>query len=1120
MAFEAGRLLGEYQQYQIIEAVAESGAIGAHFYRAYDLDRQTTVGIYEIYESLCPQLEAAPLRETLKRATALTDPNLIRILDYEIENEYYLVTEWVDGISLVTLMERIRQQTLLPTPLDMIEIAQQIGCALESLLLNGEDPRIANPRTIMVTYSNLRGNGNTFRAVLTDLGISALVDQTTMRGQYQAEDLAYLAPEYFTNQQKQTAGEGQDYPAALYALGQVLYWLLTDKPAVAIASWEEGVSHWKTIEAWRPAPLRASLPLVPVALERVILTALAAPPEQRFDRPGAMVAALARASTTLQGIKSVNADFSPVGLVDYLRESSAEALTDAGRFSILTIAKNQLVIEAGVGDETEIRIHNLNPERAERFRLRVEEPTNIIKSAWITIITKQLGLANYQEDAHFTLLVQPPTGVFIPAGNYTLNVKVFSSIHAWQVIDEQTITVVVKRVAHGVVDAIWPQELDAGMLTQLIIRNLGNFRESFRIDLRSDNNLLVFEPAHIAAVVDPGQTEMVPFRPFPRRRPWFGRAQKVKLTAQVAMQQTGKLELAAAQVKVHSLFPPLVLLLTFLGLLLFSLVGLWLARPSITPKIILLHNPGNDADPCDQLLRIKAENGNDNGCLLLSDQGIERPTLIVGWDLASSNSFADNYWFPVLNLLSGAPTGSRARTRTIGNHVKSIGLQLYPQQQLLIPITQTIGAKVNNRTITSLTHDLADAELMLYMYKDFSNLNLINNPQLVVRNRLGEQSWLGPLSWLGARAYPIFYTQLVPKAEVKIERFCVAPDDRLEQQDCSTKAATTRLALYATSIQALFFRWKIPSLTEHHRLLLKTLDETIEITGDPVHLPAPVAVGDYQYTLVLMDENDQTIDEASLMVTVREISCKLNLNAINTVEGLALQKSPGDTYETLGRLLPDQPMTIILRSQPADYAQNQDEKQWVQVVIKETQESGWLAFNGLDCPSFAPPTADGLPTAHSANGLTRTTQLDPPIANGVAVAPEQNPAIAQLPIVKPEFSATTTPTPEPTPAPTLEPAPTATPEPLVVDISADKVFVGPNDCITLKWTITGVKAVYFGRSDYNDSFADMVGISNNVNHVEEICELEETVTFTWRIVIETEPQLIDTIHHKTVNYVP
>lgn len=1115
MAFETGRLLGQYQQYQIIEAVAESGAIGAHFYRAYDLDRQTTVGIYEIYESLCPQLEAAPLRETLKRATALTDPNLIRILDYEIENEYYLVTEWVDGISLVTLMERIRQQTLLPTPLDMIEIAQQIGCALESLLLNGEKPRIANPRTIMVTYSSLRGSANTFRTVLTDLGISALVDQTTMRAHYQAEDLAYLAPEYFTNQQKHTAEEGQDYPTALYALGQVLYWLLTDKPAVDIASWEAGVSHWERPEAWRPDPLRASLPLIPVALERVILTALAAQPKQRFDRPGAMVAALARASTTLQGLKSVNTDFSPVALVDYLRESSAEALTDSGRFSILTIAKNQLVIEAGAGDETEIRVHNLNPERAERFRLRVEEQTDIIKSAWITVITKQLGLANYQEDAHFTLLVQPPAGVFIPAGNYTLNVKVFSSIHAWQVIDEQTITVVVKRVAHGVVDAIWPQELDAGMLTQLIIRNLGNFRESFRIDLRSDNNLLVFEPAHIAAVVDPGQTEMVPFRPFPRRRPWFGRAQKVKLTAQIAMQQTGKLELAAAQVKVHSLFPPLVLLLTFLGLLLFSLVGLWLARPTVEIKTVLLRSAGDGQNPCQELNQyLKA-----GTCITLSNPKIDQQALIVGWAIADKQSeLLDQLFFQVIRWIQG--TDQQQNSKRLGSHVKSMGLQLYPHQQILIPITQTLGATVRNQEIITLTNNLTTANHMIYIYTGANHLNLINNPQLVVRNRLGEQSWLGPLSWLGIRSYPIFYSQLVPKAEVKIERFCVAPDDLLEQQECSTKAAATRLALYATSSQELFFRWKIPGVTERHRLLLKTLDETIEITGDPAHLPAPVAVGEHKYTLVLVDENDQMIDEAPLVVAVSEISCKLNLNVINTVEGLALQKSPGDIYETLGRLLPDRPMTIILRSQPADYAQNQDEKHWVQVVIKETQESGWLAFNGLDCPNFAPPPADGLPTAHSANGLTGTTQLDPPIANGVAVAPEQNPAIAQLPIVKPEFSATTTPTPEPTPAPTLEPAPTATPEPLVVDISADKVFVGPNDCITLKWTITGVKAVYFGRSDYNDSFADMVGISNNVNHVEEICELEETVTFTWRIVIETEPQLIDTIHHKTVNYVP
>ena len=944
---------------------------------------------------------------------------------------------------------------------------------------------------------------DSFRCLLTDLGLLDLFDNEIAKEVFRNVDFPFLPREYYIPNVEEPH-EPFDYAASIYALGELFYWMFLGKASTPITNRTAGIGYWKEKENHSAQPLRALFPQIPAALERVIQTAMAVDPKKRFDRPAAVVAALARATATLREEIAYNPDYGTKPIINYLVEIGLAPVSDQ-RSSIISFAKERLVVEPGGGDSTRITVFNESHDRADRFRLRVESQHEAIAEDWIMRSVEQGGLANYREDANFALTVSPPAGVFIPAGEYDLLVRVSSSNQNWRPVGEATIKVVVRRIAYGIVDSVWPQEMIDSTPAQLNVRNLGNFRESFRVDLRSDDNSLLFAPAQLTAVVDPGQSEAIPFSPKPRQRPWFGRAKKVKLTAQVAMQQSGKLELATAQVFVRSFFPPLMLAMTFLGLLLFSLFFLWLSRPSMEPYTVLV----TQADQLRNVPQSKCNTLNLADCLLLDERAVRRPALIVAWKLQSPNQrFSSRYFGAVFSWIWGNPTSPQQKV--LGNHVKTVGLQLFPQQESVIPITQTIGAKELNSgsNILTFTNVITEVTHMVYMYSNPSSLAMIDNPRLIARNRIGEMKWLGPLRWLGTRAYDIFYFQLASEPEleptaippVKLARFCVATADTQSPESCATDTEHTEpLLYYAYQAENLRLRWAYDAFGRDVQLRLEPLAIDLDPTASETAIPAPIVPGLYTYTVRLSDQVNQQSDERQLVVNVQEILCRVIAQG-----GLPLYKSPGTDYEVVGNI----PMNryVVQRSDPADYTQNNDPLDWVRVVVRETAEDGWVDadIKGLECPNRQP-----LTTANSADTAAQTASGESEPANDQGVA--SNTPTPIFPVEKLEFSATNTPVPTP------EPVPTATPQPLVVDIRIDKEFIEPNECIRIEWTITGVESVRYGKTAREDiNTVSFEGKTANDDHLEVDCEITETTWLVWRIKIPTGAGLVETLEVRKI----
>ncbi|HSJ55819.1 MAG TPA: protein kinase [Anaerolineae bacterium] len=284
--FEADLILRERKgnrigEYKIVSEIGRGG-MGV-VYRAYEpsLDRHVAIKVLPPERSINEAFLARFQREA--RAVAmLRHPNIVVIHHVgEDRGTHYLVMELLEGR---TLKEVIDEGPLPPER--ALQIIQQVASALDHAHQHRVVHRDVKPANVFVgTSTSMAGE----HVTLTDFGIAkaateaeSLTRTGTLMGTPQ-----YMSPE-------QAAGEETDHRADLYALGVVLYEMLTGRVPFQ-APTPHAVLHQIIYEA-PPAP-RAVNPSLSPAIEAVILQAIAKQPEERFQDGASMALALRRAIT-------------------------------------------------------------------------------------------------------------------------------------------------------------------------------------------------------------------------------------------------------------------------------------------------------------------------------------------------------------------------------------------------------------------------------------------------------------------------------------------------------------------------------------------------------------------------------------------------------------------------------------------------------------------------------------------------------------------------------------------------------------------------------------------------------------------------------------------------------
>ncbi|HEV2123719.1 MAG TPA: protein kinase, partial [Chloroflexota bacterium] len=292
----SGRRIGSYE---LKEEIGRGGS--AVVFRALHANLGHAVAIKIIAAGFASDATFQErFRQEADLISRLDHPNILRVLDSgETSGEdpllfsafAYLVTEYMPGGSLAQEIkrERSRRQRCVLA----LTVAKHIGAALDYAHGSGVLHRDIKPSNVFVD-----GDG---RFVLGDFGLARALQSSEASLHLTATGLvagtpAYMAPE-------QALGEPADSRTDLYGLAVVLYQIITGRvPFEAETPLATMLAH---VHQPPPSP-REVAPKTPLAVEAVLLRALAKARDERYGSGNELTRALRAAVLAAYGPASVD----------------------------------------------------------------------------------------------------------------------------------------------------------------------------------------------------------------------------------------------------------------------------------------------------------------------------------------------------------------------------------------------------------------------------------------------------------------------------------------------------------------------------------------------------------------------------------------------------------------------------------------------------------------------------------------------------------------------------------------------------------------------------------------------------------------------------------------------
>ncbi|HUK12882.1 MAG TPA: protein kinase [Thermoanaerobaculaceae bacterium] len=279
-------------KYEILEKVHEGGMGAIYKVRHRLLDEIRVIKVMQPQHESDEKLRARFLREA-QVVVKLRHPNIAQMYDFAIDDtgRAFIVMEYIDGISLQELLERIG-----PPPIGLtLELARQSLSALGFLHKKGIIHRDISPDNLMA----MRDEDGKPLVKMIDLGIAKVLASKglTVTGTFLGK-LRYASPEQFGAEEIPV-----DQRSDIYSFGIVLYEMFTGKHPIPGNSPQELITAHLLKP---PTDFDRTDPAgrVPPELREIVLKAMAKKPEERFPTADA----LAQALTEQQGKFAVTSD--------------------------------------------------------------------------------------------------------------------------------------------------------------------------------------------------------------------------------------------------------------------------------------------------------------------------------------------------------------------------------------------------------------------------------------------------------------------------------------------------------------------------------------------------------------------------------------------------------------------------------------------------------------------------------------------------------------------------------------------------------------------------------------------------------------------------------------------
>jgi len=264
-------------RYRIERELGQGGM--ATVYLAEDLKHHRRVAIKVMRPELAAVIGAARFLAEITTTANLQHPHILPLHDSgEIDGTVFYVMPFIEGESLRDRLDRERQ---LPIA-DAVRLTTEVAGALDYAHRQGVIHRDIKPENILLHDG---------RALVADFGIALAASRSEGGARMTETGMSLGTPHYMSPEQ--AMGERNlDARTDIYALGCVLYEMLTGEPPFTGASAQAIVAKVMTEHPTAPSATRDT---VPAAVEDAVFTALAKLPVDRFATAAAFAASLAGA---------------------------------------------------------------------------------------------------------------------------------------------------------------------------------------------------------------------------------------------------------------------------------------------------------------------------------------------------------------------------------------------------------------------------------------------------------------------------------------------------------------------------------------------------------------------------------------------------------------------------------------------------------------------------------------------------------------------------------------------------------------------------------------------------------------------------------------------------------
>jgi serine/threonine-protein kinase len=247
------------ERYEILESIQDGAYATSYKARDKVLDRMVLLKVLHPRQAFDSDLVQRFRREAMLQAR-LQHPHIVTIYDFGAEDDFYIASEFVEG---VTLEQRLKEQGRM-TMDELRPIIQRVTQALSYAHEQGVVHRDLKPANIMIATGG--------EAKLTDFGLAYARDYSplTMEGCVVGTP-AYMSPE-------QSRGRRTDARTDVFSLGVVIYQALSGTNPFQSESYADSLN---LILNRDPDSLSRLVPDLPAPVCRLVAQMLVKDPEQR-----------------------------------------------------------------------------------------------------------------------------------------------------------------------------------------------------------------------------------------------------------------------------------------------------------------------------------------------------------------------------------------------------------------------------------------------------------------------------------------------------------------------------------------------------------------------------------------------------------------------------------------------------------------------------------------------------------------------------------------------------------------------------------------------------------------------------------------------------------------------